>query len=368
MCRCSRVSKEVLIIDDDIVRAHSTKFEENTGIPLVNIPAKGMGAPQHVCVAMPSGFFIGGHFSTKYEGCLEAVKVILLDIAGSTVKLESQTYKQIRNIIALDRGYQTEELLNQLHEWGCRVLGTLKRCKFAPFCYGDDCKSYAHQTKLDKRGPRVDMYMKQNYHCFKGHTTTSIAGVHRTGLGKCFMTHTTVPEYGPHKFTVTLKSGKIYDTAWSPSFAPLLVDVLALTIDERSPTWFQLRQFIFSSTSSFMCLCMKAKHVHVTGANVTPAGHILVLDTLGITRHTASLGDYDLDVEELIDISNESIESLQRFTSAQLVVLCQQRRLPYSGNKLHLAERLLFHEVTSTDPGDVIGDLLKCCFFRACLD
>ena len=86
---------QVLIIDDDIVRARSTKFEENTGIPLVNIPAKGMGAPQHVCVAMPSSFFIGGHFSTKHEGCLEAVKVILLDIAGSTVTLESQMYKQI---------------------------------------------------------------------------------------------------------------------------------------------------------------------------------------------------------------------------------------------------------------------------------
>ena len=208
------------------------------------------------------------------------------------------------------------------------------------------------------------MYMKQNYQCGKGHTTTSIAGVHRTGLGKCFMTHTTVPEYGPHKFTVTLKSGKIYDTAWPPSFAPLLVDVMALTIDQRSPTWFQLRQFIFSSTSSFMCLRIKAKHIHVTGANVTPARHILVLDTLGITRHTASLGDYDLDVEELIDISNESIESLQQFTRAQLVVLCQQRRLPYSGNKLHLAERLLNHEVTSADPGDVIGDLLKCWFLE----
>ena len=104
---------------------------------------------------------------------------------------------------------------------------------------GGDCKSYAHQTKLDKRGPRVDCYMKQNYQSGKGHTTTSIVGVHRTGLGKCFMTHTTAPEYGPHKFTGTLKTGKIYDTAWPPSFALLLVGVMALTIDKRSPTWFQ---------------------------------------------------------------------------------------------------------------------------------
>ena len=56
--------------------------------------------------------------------------------------------------------------------------------------------------------------------------------------------------------------------------------------------------------------------------------------------------DYDLDVEELLDISTESIESLQQFIHAQLVVLCQQRRLPYSGNKLHLAERLLNYGLT----------------------
>ena len=53
---------QIAIIDDDIVRARSTKFENDTGIALINIPDKGMGAPQHVCVAMPSGFLLGGHF------------------------------------------------------------------------------------------------------------------------------------------------------------------------------------------------------------------------------------------------------------------------------------------------------------------
>ena len=70
------------------MRARSSGFENATGISLVNIPEKGMGAPQHVCVAMPSGFFLGGHFSLKGQGCLEAVKVILMDIAGPSVTLE----------------------------------------------------------------------------------------------------------------------------------------------------------------------------------------------------------------------------------------------------------------------------------------
>ena len=110
------------VIDDDIVRTRSAKFENDTGIPLVNIPEKGMGAPQHVCIAMPSGFFLGGHYSQKGQGCLEAVKVILLDIAGPAVTLESHMFQKLTNTIALDRGYQTEELLNTKYIWKKETL------------------------------------------------------------------------------------------------------------------------------------------------------------------------------------------------------------------------------------------------------
>ena len=88
--RCARIGYvsnigQFAVIDDDIVRTRSAKFENDTGIPLVNIPEKGMGAPQHVCIAMPSGFFLGGDYSQRGQGCFEAVKVILLDIAGPAV-------------------------------------------------------------------------------------------------------------------------------------------------------------------------------------------------------------------------------------------------------------------------------------------
>ena len=69
----------------------------------------------------------------KEEGCYKAVKILLLEIAGDSVNLEDQMFKKITNLIALDRGYQSEELLNQLLNWGWDVIGTLKRCKFAPF-------------------------------------------------------------------------------------------------------------------------------------------------------------------------------------------------------------------------------------------
>ena len=72
---------------------------------------------------MHSGFFIGGHYSSKGEGCLKAVKMILMDIAGPTASLENQMFNKVTNTVAVDRGYQTEELVNQLVDWGWTVMG-----------------------------------------------------------------------------------------------------------------------------------------------------------------------------------------------------------------------------------------------------
>ena len=106
--------------------------------------------------------------------------------------------------------------------------------------------------------------------------------------------------------------------------------------------------------SAYTALRLKAKHVNIGGQNSTPNTHITVLDILGITRHTATIGDCDVDVEQLFDISNETVDSLQQLTRADLVLLCQQRRLPYSGTKLQLAQWLP-HEMSSNDTSDIIG-------------
>ena len=95
---------QVMVINDDVVRVRSRNFEMETGMPLVNNPEKGMGAVQNVCVAMPSGFFLGSHFSLKGQGAKEAVKIILLDLAGRGVVLQEQMHGRITNGTGLDRG------------------------------------------------------------------------------------------------------------------------------------------------------------------------------------------------------------------------------------------------------------------------
>ena len=77
-------------------------------------------------------------------------------------------------------------------------------------------------------------------------------------------------------------------------------------------------------------------HMHVPQPGPEVATHLKVIALFGITRHTNALGEYDLDVEEIQGISGETQESLYILPRAQLVLLCKQRHLPYSGNKAEL--------------------------------
>ena len=354
-----------MVIDDDVVRVRSRNFEMETGMPLVNNPEKGMGAVQNVCVAMPSGFFLGSHFSLKGQGAKEAVKIILLDLAGRGVVLQEQMHGRITNGTGLDRGYQQEDLLHTMNDWAVPVVGTLKRCKFAPFTFGEGSRRYAHQLYVPTNGPRLDFWAVQQFHDSKGRRIESYAGVHRNGLGKCFMTHTTMPKYQPYKYTVTRTNASEVDTLIPPHFREHMPEVMELTCDQRTPTWFMLREFVFTSTAAYGVFRMLSRvlpHVPQPGPEV--ATHLKVIALFGITRHTNALGEYDLDVEEIQDISGETQESLYILPRAQLVLLCKQRHLPYSGNKAELVKRLLSHEVMSVEAGDVYKDLFKCWFLE----
>ena len=83
-----------------------------------------------------------------------------------TAALKNQMFNKVPNTVALDQlieDYQNEELVNQLVDWGCTVMGTLKRCKFAPFSYGEGTKTYPHQQFIEKSGPQFDHFSVQNY-------------------------------------------------------------------------------------------------------------------------------------------------------------------------------------------------------------
>ena len=78
-------------------------------------------------------------------------------------------------------------------------------------------------------------------------------------------------------------------------------------------------------------------------------------NSLGITRHSPSIGDHDIDVEEFHDIEGLSEAQLvdMIMTKNVRMDLCQQRGLPRTGNKHALAKHLFQHETHAQDLGDL---------------
>ena len=177
-----------------------------------------MGYVSNTIIAMPSGFYLGSYISLKGEGSNHAVKELLTNITGGV--LESAMYGKIKNTIAMDRGYLTEDTLNTMISWGISTVGTLKRCKLAPFSYGDG-KTYKHQKHVPLEGPRMDYYSVQNVQDSNGRCTKAFAGLHRTGLRKAFMTHTTMRGFQPYVYDVTLASDAVFDTTIPQHFATI---------------------------------------------------------------------------------------------------------------------------------------------------
>ena len=78
-----------------------------------------------------------------------------------------------------------------------------------------------------------------------------------------------------------------------------------------------------------------ARLVRVDGPHATSEQEIHVFKCLGITRHSPSLGDHEIDVEEFHDIEGLSEAQLLDMTKNVLMDLCQQRGLPRQVTNKH---------------------------------
>ena len=196
--------KSILSLDDDLLRLRSPVVEPSIGSSRIRNPKKGFGPMQHGLVSLLTGLYLGGHIPAMNEGTVESVKCLFLSLGKATgeVNLEQQMAGKIKNMVALDRGYGYDEIIKILTFYGSRLVGTFKRCALSPFVYGD-AKKFAHQTVISEKGPKFSLYARQAL-CkdADGTPVPSITGVHRSGSGNCFMTHTmcTCPELGLHKW------------------------------------------------------------------------------------------------------------------------------------------------------------------------
>lgn len=346
-------SKTIISMDDNQLRLRSKKSEEQIGVSRVRNPKKTFGPVEHGLVNLLLGFFLGGHVGMAGEGTVDAVKLLYRSLLPNKY-LESQLLGAITNLTTLDRGYLYEEVLRTIVQYGGGTIGTLKRCYFSPFTYGT-CKKFPHQKSLDEKGPKYSLFARQVLvKDAKNKDVFSYAGIHRNGTGSCFMTHTTSLEFGPGKWEYVIRSSSRTDTCQglSNSFADLLEQIVLLTQTQRTPDWFLLRTFRFTSTAAAAIFRSLSQSRHVEDMDLN---YFLSLFGIGNNMQQQLL-NMDLEVEEPLDFSHETIASLRaRYNHAQLKEFCRQRNLRVSGNKSTLATRLILPENVS-DYDDTNGE------------
>ena len=144
----------------------------------------------------------------------------------------------------------TEEMIRKLSFLGRVLLGTLKRCFFSPFTYGGS-RVFTHQEVIPEYGHQFSKFSTQTLgKNFNKDAIQSVAGIHRTGKGTCFLTHSTFQQFGPYAWTY------VYDplakaprkTPFEGKYTPLGACCILLTWTQRTPDWFLLRKFQITSS------------------------------------------------------------------------------------------------------------------------
>ncbi|KAI9988402.1 hypothetical protein PInf_021805 [Phytophthora infestans] len=115
-------------LDDDLIRLRS-KAVDDIGLTHVRSPKKGYGPVQHGVVSLVTGLFLGGHVAANGESTVDIVRILQRSLCGSS------TENQIRLpgiLHALDRGYQSHAVNQQIVDTGGSIIGTHKRTQSFP--------------------------------------------------------------------------------------------------------------------------------------------------------------------------------------------------------------------------------------------
>ena len=115
----------------------------------------------------------------------------------------------VPNIVALDRGYQSEAVHNLIHKASGFVIGTHKKGYNHPFIAADMMTPRLRNTRnpptaISSSGEKAAYFAIKDIslQCNLGKTrkVKEVALGYREGLGKVVLGYTSVPEYGSNKW------------------------------------------------------------------------------------------------------------------------------------------------------------------------
>ncbi len=229
----------------------------------------------------------------------------------------------------------------EVNQWsvsiGASLLGTAKRMRSFPFTY-DQTPGPDRQLVTEKGAAAQYWAKKMVQH---GPTVTNqYAMASRNGLGRVIMMQTTIDSNGPGKFTLVTQR-QCRDTVPEPTtnekllqFETYLIEQLIAT--QRSPEWFNQRQFRITGTSAF-AQWKRFAHLALSGS-----GGFEMTDRLRGTCKILSLkhSNEPIPDENVVDRVFNNEELLQLSVS-DLKDICRQKGVPVSGKKTTLINRIL---------------------------
>ncbi|KAI2505553.1 hypothetical protein MHU86_8889 [Fragilaria crotonensis] len=321
-------------LDDDLLRLRSRRVVLE-GYSHTNNPNKGLGVVHHGAVSNCTSLYCGGHVASRNESTLDCVKILLLSLSGASI--ESQIRLNRTNFF-WDRGYGGIEgdVNSFAMAKGAVLVGTSRRMKSFPFTF--DQRPGTSRRLIQEKGTMAA------YWAVKGTgRQTQYALAHRSGMGRVVLMHTTDEALGPGRYTLITRDGKNATIKYARDddvVIPYLLQsssppgVIMLTESQRTPEWFLLRKFRITGTGAYGIW----KFISSSTMNDD-----LLDENMNAVIQILSMRSNDNNLVEPPEEDNQSYEreALNTLLLPDLRRICRNKKLPVSGSKGILIDRIL---------------------------
>ena len=269
--------------DDDKMRNRS-----NAAALLGWVRSKGInsfGPVNNMVGIAPSGFFAGSTMQLPGDSALTVTRRLLKRMVDAE---EDHQVDMMGSNLNSDRGYNEEALqFGFAPEVNLNMTSTVKRGPSLPFKFGQTkYKCRRPQRQIPEDGPRTVFLAR----CSKA-TPPSNLVLYRSGTGRCTMVSSTLEKMDGSHWNLIAKS-KLDLAMWKNKLyhGPNKLEDLfpgcgctLYTATQRTPEWFLLRLFTFTSTTA-LAVAQRMKH---DSDLMSPEAVQLLHDDLGIARPCA---------------------------------------------------------------------------------
>lgn len=303
----------ILSQDDDQYRLRS-KLCEDIGLVRVNNPKKAFGPVSTGSVSLTSGITLSVHLSIGSESSLMTTKILMMNLLN--VALPEQV--KGKNIVAMDRGYWSTELVEYLSGAGFQLVGTYKRTQSSAFTFGDVSRRNQNQQYIPEIGCKTVYWAKK-----KVGQVNSYALAYRDGNGHVTTLFTTIRDIPLYTFHYIRKKDAVISHR-----SPQISNEMNKCVEELTHGQGGVEWHIIRATCGGITSTVASKFMRLCYSDMTDLDKSLLIQGLGV-QPQAPRNTYTREV-----LSLKTCTQLKE-------ILRNEMNLPVTGNKSQLIDRIL---------------------------